>query len=103
MPVAVRPTGAQLSTRAVAFFGVSLIWAAAGDAIKTIANIRVFIGFSRNGSYFPIEPDRSQRVYQGGGGMAAEFLDVTIKFARRFVIASRVIIGLLHPYFRVTR
>jgi hypothetical protein len=103
VPVAVRPIGAQLSTRAVALFGVSLTWAAAGDAIKAIANIRIFIGFARNGSCFPVEPGRLQRVYQGDGGMAAEFLAVTIKFARRFVITSRVIIGLLHPYFRVTR
>jgi hypothetical protein len=62
VPFAVRPIGAQLSTTcAVAFFGVNFVCAEAvcakaGDAIKTIANISVFIGFARNLRPCLIEP-----------------------------------------------
>jgi hypothetical protein len=73
VPFAVRPIGAQLSIpRAVAGFGVGLVWAKAGwtkavptragDATKTIADtiadIGLFIGFARNLGSFLIEQGR---------------------------------------------
>jgi hypothetical protein len=48
-PSAVRPIGAQLSTRAVAFLGVNLVCAQAGDAINRMANTSFFIGFLSRG------------------------------------------------------
>jgi len=46
-PSAVRPIGAQLSTRAVAVLGAGLVCAHAGDAISRMAIRSFFIGFSR--------------------------------------------------------
>lgn len=47
LPSAVRPMGAQLSTRAVTLLGTNLVCAHAGDEIRRIANTSFFIGFSR--------------------------------------------------------
>jgi hypothetical protein len=46
----VRPIGAQLSTRAVAFLGANFVCAHAGDEINSIANTSFFIGFFHEGS-----------------------------------------------------
>jgi hypothetical protein len=53
VPFAVRPIGAQLSTRVVVFLGDNFVCAQAGEAIKRIANISFFIGLS------PIRRERS--------------------------------------------
>jgi hypothetical protein len=46
-PSAVRPIGAQLSTRAAVLLGASFVCAHAGDETKRIARIILFIGLSR--------------------------------------------------------
>jgi hypothetical protein len=47
LPSAVRPIGAQWSTRAVALLGASFVCAHAGEEIRRIARMSFFIGFSR--------------------------------------------------------
>jgi hypothetical protein len=78
----VRPIGAQLSTRAVAFLGVSLVCAqigntntcdaSTGEASKTTANISFFIGFARAKFDSTIERYRQKDVQNQYAGIAAQ-------------------------------
>jgi len=74
LPSAVRPIGAQLSTRAVVLLGTNFVCAHAGDEIRRIARTSFFIGFSRaTRCSTPIEPDRAGEVQRScGAGQSAK-------------------------------
>jgi len=58
VPSAVRPIGAQLSTRAVVAFGVNLVCDHAGCDSKSITKTSFFIGLRLERLEYSIEPDR---------------------------------------------
>jgi hypothetical protein len=72
LPSAVRPIGAQGSTRAVALLGNNFVCAQpgeaiTGEAIRRIANTSFFIGFLSQAlrRLTSIEPDRPREVHWG--------------------------------------